>query len=505
MKASKQKSMARKGKAPKQNGSLKKMKVSKPNGSIKKMKTPRRDGSVKSIKKQNGKSKKRDIPEEDDDISGKKRPSKVQQKAVIEALKKDADLLTVRKALKYVPYYLKSEGLTKKLLKEIIRLWAESTEKIRVICLLCLIRIYTKLNDKERRQMIIKSLYTTFLSKCGIAKFETMSMISFMRHSLTELYKIDPQIAYKQAQTACQQLSTILQNATTHKNEESYKSVLNWRFANCLILLSQLITSQGEDSPVKKLAQQVIELNIGAINLLTSPRYYPYYCHLIENLIHLSISAKVFIPILPIMLSILKRLSFPIEKKIKPKKAPKKVKRARKVSDNNDDDYDDDDNEDGDESDDDDVYEEEYEDEIEEQEEEEEKPKKEYNIELLNHVSLDEAHTPEYQEAILNKLYELMLLYLASQCHKIAFLELVFLPCVHIKKWLRSNPGKPAQKFKVLLEKVKIDCEKSDEARKSIDFAFTNYNAVDAWEKKMLDSNKLSLPKLYQSNKRVDE
>jgi uncharacterized protein (UPF0335 family) len=441
--------------------------------------------------------------------------SKTQLKEVIETLKKEPDLLAVRKALKYVPHYLKSEGLTKKLLKEIIRLWAESSEKIRVICLLCLIRVYTKLRDKERRQLIIKSLYTTFLSKCGIAKFETMSMISFMRHSLIELYKIDPQIAFKQAQTACQQLSITLQNATKHKNEESYKSVLNWRFANCLILLSQLITSQGDESPVKKLTQQVIELNIGAINLLTSPRYYPYYCHLIENLIHLSISANVFIPILPILLSILKRLSFPLEKKVKPKEAPKKNPKSKTRDDDDDcndeeeDDEDDDDydhsnhngNEEKDESEEDD----EYEDEAMDVDQPEEKPKKEYNIELLNHVSLDEAHTAEYQEAVLNKLYELMLFYLASQCHKIAFPELVFLPCVHVKKWLRSNPGKPTQKFKVLLEKIKSDCEKSEQARKSIDFAFTNYSAVDAWEKKMLDSNKLSLPKLYQSNKNGEQ
>ena len=328
MKAPKTKGLLKKSMASKQNGSNKKLKVSKQGRAIAKVKVSKKTGSLKNSKRQNGSINGNDSLEEDD-LGGKKRPSKVQQKAVIEALKKDADLLTVRKALKYVPYYLKSEGLTKKLLKEIIRLWAESSEKIRVICLLCLIRIYTKINDKERRQLIIKSLYTTFLGKCGIAKFETMSMISFMRHSLTELYKIDPQIAYRQAQTACQQLSTTLQSATKHKNEESYKSVLNWRFANCLILLSQLITSQGDDSPVNKLTQQVIELNLGAISLLTSPRYYPYYCHLLENLIHLSISAKVFIPILPIILGILKRLSFPIEKKIKPKEIPKKETRTK--------------------------------------------------------------------------------------------------------------------------------------------------------------------------------
>lgn len=460
------------------------------------VKGPKKSNSIQQVngtKKQNCKGRNKQPKDRDDSMRGdpsdsveiKKKPSKLELKSVIAALNKEADLLMVRKALKYIPFYLKSEGLTKKLLKEIIRLWSEASEKIRVICLLCLIRIYTKLNDREKRQMVIKNLYTTFLGKCGITKFETMSMISFMRHSLIELYKIDPKIALTQAQTSSQQLAVTLKNATTHKNEDSYKSVLNWRFANCLILLSQLITSHGDDSPVKKLTQQIIELNIGAINLLTSPRYYPYYCHLIENLIHLSISANVFIPVLPLMLSILKRLSFPIERttkkkeKIKKVAKPKKQQQSDEVDNDKDNDMDDDDAE----------------------EEEQEKPKKEYNIELLNHVSLDEAHTPEYQEAVVNKLYELILLYLSSQCHRIAFPELVFLPSLHIKKWLKTNPGKPAQKFKVLLDKIKQDCEKSEEARKSIEFAFTNYNAVDAWEKKMRDSNKLSLPKLYQASK----
>lgn len=373
----------------------------------------------------------------------KKKPSKAELKSVIEALKKEASLILVRKALKYVPCYLKSEGLMKKLLNEIIRLWAESSEKIRVICLLCLVRIYTKLQDKEKRQLVIKKLYNTFLDKCRVTKYETMSMIGFMRHSLVELYKIDSQIAFKQAQTTCQQLSLTLKNASIHKNEETYKTVLNWQFANCLILLSQLITSHDDDSPVKSLAQQVIQLNLEAISLLTSPRYYPFYCHLIENLIHLSISANVFIPLLPITIGLLKRIQIPSGKKGELQEDAKK-----------------------------------------------------YDIDLLNHVSLDEAHSLEYSLAVLDKIYELMVLYLANQCYKIAFPELVFLPCVQLKKWLKKNPGKSAQKFKVLLEKIKADCEKIESFRKSVDFAFTNYAAVDAWEKKMKDQNKLSLPKL---------
>ena len=412
------------------------------------------------------------IANDEDSLIVKKRPSKVELKSVIEELKKDATLIVVRKALKYIPCFLKSDGLTKKLLKEVIRLWAESSEKIRVICLLCLIRIYTKVRESDRKQMIIKKLYTTFLEKCRVTKQETMSMIGFMRHSLVELYKLDQQIAFKQAQSSCQQLASTLKNATTHKNEETYKSVLNWQFANCLILLSQLITSHADDSPVRSLLSQVIQLNLGAINLLISPRYYPFYCHLIENLIHLSLSASVFIPVLPLIVCIIKRIEMPLDKKQEfarknhSKLAQKRLSNGSKNEDQISDD---------------------------------EQEKREYNIDLLNHVSLDESHCHEYNVAVLDKLYELTLLYLAKQSHKIAFPELVFLPCVQLKKWLRRNPGTPTHKFRSLVDKIKTDCERLEEARKSVDFAFSNASAVDAWQKKIQDSNKLCLPKLLIS------
>lgn len=415
-----------------------------------------------------------------------KKPSKSELKAVISSLQRDSKL--IKRALRYIPYYLKSQGLTKKLLKEIIRLWSEAGEKVRVICLLCLIRIYTKLQDKELKQLVVKKLYSTFLDKCRITKYETMSMIGFMRHSLIELYKIDPQIAFKQAQTSCQQLTLTLKNALTHKNEETYKTVLNWQFANCLILLSSMIISHEDDSPVKALTHQVIQLNLGALNLLRSPRYYPYYCHLIENLIGLSESTGMFIPVIPQMMSILDKLQ--ILKQVKSekkngsddskKRTKSKVEQSEEeMEDDNDeeggDDYDDGDNDNAN-----------------------EKVKKEYNMELLNHLSLEEAHSLEYNIAVVNKIYELMLTYLASQCHKIAFPELVLLPCIQMKKWAKKNPGPHAQRFKFLLEKIKSDCDKSEENRRNVSFSFTDFTAVDAWEKRFRDSNKLSLPKLVK-------
>lgn len=489
-------------KLAKQNGLTKNGKKTKKN-QIKKIKKGRIDkklsnGKDTRSKKLNGLGKRKknklnesinsQYDENDDKDIIKKKPSKAELKIVIDGLKKDPTMLMLKKALKYVPFYLKSEGLTKKLLKEIIRLWAEAGEKIRVVCLLCLIRIYNKVKDKERKQDIIKKLYTSFLDKCRITKHETMSMIGFMRHSLIELYKIDPDIAFKQAQTACQQLTITLKNATVHKNEETYKSILNWQFANCLILLSNLIISQEGNSPVKSLTHQVIQLNLGAIAILSSPRYYPYYCHLIENLIILSISTKLFIPVLPLMINIVERIQIPIERKneknkkgaIENEKKKKSIKGTNMNSDNSDESGNSSQEKDSDDGDD-------------EGDSDEKMKVKEYNMELLNHVSLDEAHCKEYQHAVLDKIHELMVRYLASQCHKIAFPELVLLPCVHLKKWLKRNPGPTAQKFKILLEKIKLDCEKLESDRKSINFAFTNFAAVDAWEKRIKDSNKLSL------------
>lgn len=457
---------------------------------------PRKDKLRKpkkgKISKQSKKPKSIARPSEKDDAlddtiqSSKKKPSKVELKSVIAALKKNPELLTIRKALKYIPYYLKSEGLTKKIIKEIIQLWAEAGEQIRVVCLLCLIRLFTKLKDAEKRQMIATKLYNTFLDKCRVTKNDNMSMIGFMRHSLVELYKIDPEIAFKQAQTSCNQLSITLKNACTHKNEETYKTVLNWQYANCLILLTKLIISHEENSQVRALTNQAIQLNLGALNLMSSPRYLPFYCHLIENLICLSEASRSFIPILPQLMRILEKLDIPLEKKVKaaPKTNGKKKQKNGGKSRSDDDESDvekDDDKEDSSEHG--------------SEEDEEVKVKKQYNMDLLNHVSLEEAHNLEYNVAVLNKVCDLLLIYLANQSHRIAFPELILLPRIQIKKWLKKNPGQPAQRLKNLLEKINSDCEKVEEQRRHIDFAFTDFVAVDAWEKKLRDTGCLSLPK----------
>lgn len=462
--------------------------------------------------------------------------SKAELKQVIEGLQKESSLELVRKALKYVPKYLKSQGLTKKLLKEIVRLWAEAGEKTRVVCLLVLIRIYTKLQDKEMKQLVVKMLYNSFLEKCRITKYETMSMIGFMRHSLVEIYKLDPKIAFKQAQTSCMQLTLTLKNAITHKNEETNKTVLNWQFANCLILLSNLITSQEESSPVKSLTHQVIQLNLGAINLLHSPRYYPFYCHLLDNLIDLSESSNLFIPILPIILRILDKLNLPF-KKVRTKKkveepktksengkgsknkSPKDKKLNNKRKHESEDEAEDDDDDDSDE-----MSEEESDgqdsgsavdlsdlegfdtDDEGQKEIEKKKDKKTYNLDILNHVSLDEAHELDYIIAVTDRVHKLLVKYLAIQCHRIAFPELVFLPCVQLKKWVRTNTGEPTinQRFKSLLVKIKSDSEKVDGARKQITFSFTDHTAVDAWEKKMKDTGRLGLPKMMEEEQHAN-
>lgn len=423
--------------------------------------------SKKNLKLKTKKSK----TSSDDAFSGliHKKPSKAELKTVIAALKKDnIQLIVVRKALKYVPHFLKSQGLTKKLLKEIIRLWAEASEKIRVVCLLCLVRIFNKLRDKELKQSIIKKLYTTFLTKSRITKLETMSMIGFMRHSLVELYKLDSDIAFKQAQSSCQQLTVTLKNALTHKNEETYKTVLNWQFCNCLILLSNLIISHDDKSPLKSLTQQVIQLNLDALDLMFSPRYYPYYFHIIDNLINLSSHSGLFIPILPLIMTILDKIDVPHKRR---------VAKRKKSESEGDEDEDEDENEDA---------------------EDKESHEKEYNMELLNHVKIEEAHSLNYKVAALDKLHELLAKYLAGQCHRIAFPELVLLPSVQLKKWIKKNQGDFTIKFKVLLDKIKADCETSEKERKSIDFAFTNYAAVDAWERRLRDSKRMSLPKLIE-------
>lgn len=52
----------------------------------------------------------------------------------------------------------------------------------------------------------------------------------------------------------------------TLKNLKSQKDVLNWQFANCYLLI---VSSSNDDSHVKTLTNQVIQLNLGNQNEAT--------------------------------------------------------------------------------------------------------------------------------------------------------------------------------------------------------------------------------------------
>lgn len=370
-----------------------------------------------------------------------KRPSKISKhelKEILEGLKKDATLILARKALRCLPSYLKSTGLTKKLVKEMIRLWAGSHEKIRVICLLCLIRLFRK-QPQPIKEMITKRMYTSYNNNINIkTNTEAFPLLVFMRQSLVEIYSLDPALAYKQGFLFCKQLASTLKNAYENKID-TYKTVYNWQFLSCLTLWSNLVASLMPHKHIEPLVNPVIQLHMGTLNLISSPRYHPMYLHLIANLVHISVKLDVFIPVLPLLNSILDRL---------------KVNQNNKSS-----------------------------------------KKESFNFDVLIHVSESEIQSRLYFDATSDRVYQLMVKYLASQCHRIAFPELCLISKVQIKKFVKENK-KESGKFRNLLTKLEENIKFIEDRRQTVDFAFTNFAAIDAWEKATKDTGRLALVKL---------
>lgn len=54
---------------------------------------------------------------------------------------------------------------------------------------------------------------------------------------------------------------------------------------------------------------------------------------------------------------------------------------------------------------------------------------KEMNFNVLLKVSVAQIHEKSFKEETVNKIYELLLGYLSSQSHRVAFVELVFMSC----------------------------------------------------------------------------
>lgn len=298
--------------------------------------------------------------------------------SLIIALNTESDVVTLsgllRHTLHMIPFILTTDVLIKKFLRRVCGLWSQAHEQVRVLSFLSIVRL---VRDRESAMIayVIKKLYMTFLSSCKLTTPETFPMIRFMQQSLVELYSLDQSVAYTQTFEYLRQSAVYLRNtmAATAKKDCS-KNIYNWGYVHSLVLWQKVICSLDKSDNVRTLVFPYVQIVIGTIRLYPTSQYEPIRLHLIRCLIRLSQAIDVFIPVLPLIVNILNRCDYSL--------------RSKK-----------------------------------QKSEEEEQP---IDLSCTLRVSKSLVSRKAYRDAVVHEVYGLLLEYLSTQAHSIAFPELAF-------------------------------------------------------------------------------
>ncbi|GFS88327.1 nucleolar complex protein 2 homolog [Nephila pilipes] len=327
-----------------------------------------------------------------------------------------------------IPFFSLFVKLVKLLLKKMVSSWSNEEETVRVLSLIIIVRV-TKSLPKEYLVQVLKEMYFAYIRNTKFTSVSTWPMINFMKRSLTEIYSLNPQIAYEHAFIYIRQMSIHLRNAITTKKKESIQTVYNWQYTHCILLWSHLLCRLVEHDPLKTLIYPLVQITIGVINLIPTAKYIPLRFHLAKALMHISESTGIFVPVLPFMLDVLKIVDF--NKKSNFSIKPVEFSCALKVT----------------------------------------------------KSQLNEAG---FKDSCISELCSLVVEYLKSYSSSIGFPELALPVVLQFKSFTKQcKVSKYNQELKTVLSKIEENSLLISEKRRVVSFSFADNDQVKKWEEKI--------------------
>eukprot|EP01104_Vermistella_antarctica_P012582 TRINITY_DN3676_c1_g2_i1.p1 TRINITY_DN3676_c1_g2~~TRINITY_DN3676_c1_g2_i1.p1 ORF type:complete len:758 (-),score=289.86 TRINITY_DN3676_c1_g2_i1:62-2314(-) len=194
-----------------------------------------------------------------------------------------------------IPFFSPFQRKAKKLLKILLRIWSKaSSEASRILAFVC-IRNLALAMPFPFIELTLKGLYLTYVRNAKFLTPSTRPLIHFMQNCVVELYGLDFKSSYQHIFVYVRQLAMHLRSALMVKSKDSFKNVYNWQFLNSLAVWIKVLAAYPGEEDLSHLMYPVVQVTVGVIGLVSSPRYFALHLHCVQMLNALSRSTFVFI------------------------------------------------------------------------------------------------------------------------------------------------------------------------------------------------------------------
>lgn len=344
----------------------------------------------------------------------------------------------------FMPYFTK---LRRPLLKRLVSLWGSGEETVRVLAFLCLLKVTTR-QQKALLEPVLKMMYLTYVRNCKFVSPSTLPSVRFMRQSLAEMFALDEAASYRHVFLYVRQLAIHLRTAVTLCKKENIQAVYNWQFVQSLHLWTEVLEVTAHRPHLQPLLYPLVQIIIGTIKLVPTAQYYPLRFHCVQMLINLSKQTGTFIPVLPFILEVLSGFNF--------------NKPHKKVS------------------------------------------MKPQDFTCILRLSKSQLQENGFKDAVVEKMYQQLLEYLASEAHTISFPDTVVAAIIQLKKFVKEcKSPNYSRKLKQILEKIEENARVIEIERRKVSVSLSDRKAVDAWETN-LKLNGTPLAIFYESWNKVN-
>uniref|UniRef100_A0A131YD15 Nucleolar complex protein 2 n=1 Tax=Rhipicephalus appendiculatus TaxID=34631 RepID=A0A131YD15_RHIAP len=334
----------------------------------------------------------------------------------------------LRHILFLVPYYVAFPQVAKALLKRLVQLWCEAEESVRVVAFVCLVRTIRGL-PRNYHDNVLKHMYMSYVRNCKFTSPTTWPLINFMKRSLVEAYSGDESLAYQHAFLYIRQLAIHLRNAMTVRKKDTCKAVYNWQYIHCCLLWCHLLATVSPSKTLQPLVYPLVQTMVGTIQLIPAAKYVPLRFHLVRGLMQLSSGTGVFIPVMPHLLEACTVVNFG-------QKHSATSMRPLELS-------------------------------------------------CVLRVSPAQMKESGFRDAVIETFYELVLEYLSSVSHSVAFPELVLPALVYLKEFSKKcKVANYTKKVKQLAEKMEENYRFIENRRTNCNIALGDAQGLDNLEQR---------------------